>query len=415
MRSSPRYGLVNCLVLLVLGAGCAPEARRVATPPVERGRIVRVGLAIQSATLALRTRGGWDGRAGEARWSLPQGTLRVLAFPDRVVAIGADGVEHADARSVRFLPRDDGALLYVGDIPYRGAFEVRLDGGRLTLIETLGIESYLRGVVTWEIGVQPEEVRAAVEAQAVAARTYVQSRLGQFDAQGFDVFADERDQVYKGALRDDPTADRAIAATHGLVLESGGGLIQAYYSSTCGGYTSWIEHVWPKPAARYLVGQRDASGQGPSFCAASKHFRWTEAWSGAELERTLQETLPRTLQLPAGTRIGGLVDLRVADRDGSGRVLDLEVQTNQGTWHVRGDSIRWVLKPRDRGILRSLMFDLDVERGNDTVLRVVARGGGNGHGVGMCQMGALGMARVGYDRNAILAHYYPGTSLQRTD
>src|SRR5678816_1148676 len=94
---------------------------------------------------------------------------------------------------------------------------------------------------------------------------------------------------YKGALRDDPTADRAIAATHGLVLESGGGLIQAYYSSTCGGYTSWIEHVWPKPAAPYLRGHRDADGASGSFCAESPHFRWTETWTGADLQRTLQE------------------------------------------------------------------------------------------------------------------------------
>jgi stage II sporulation protein D len=131
------------------------------------------------------------------------------------------------------------------------------------------------------------------------------------------------------------------------------------------------------------------------------------------LERTLQETLPRVLRLPAGTRIGALIDLQVASRDPSARVLDLAVQASSGTFHVRGDSIRWVLRPRDRVLLRSLMFDLQLERDGKAIVRVVVRGGGNGHGVGMCQSGAIGMARAGHDVTNILQQYYPGTEVHR--
>jgi stage II sporulation protein D len=77
--------------------------------------------------------------------------------------------------------------------------------------------------------------------------------------------------------------------------------------------------------------------------------------------------------------------------------------------------MRWVLKPKERPLLRSTMFVLEVERRDGAIVRVAARGGGNGHGVGMCQTGALAMARSGYDRGAILARYYPGARLQHAD
>jgi stage II sporulation protein D len=383
--------------------------------PVREGREVRVGLAVRVADLVVTTRGAWRIRAGRERWVEPDGRLlRCLALSDRIVVTTADGVEHADRDVVQLDPETRDATLLVGDVPYAGRFVLRRHGSRLTLVGVFAVEEYLRGVVPWEIGWQSDAALAAVEAQAIAARTYTCARFGQFDSLGFDVFPDERDQVYRGHLRLDATADRAIAATRGLVLECDEVLIQAYYSSTCGGHTAWVERVWPKPAAVYLRGRRDAAGDGRSYCAGAKHFRWTEAWSGADLERTLQETLPRVLQLPTGTSIGGLLDLRITERDASARSLDLEVRATLGTWHVRGDAIRWALRPRDRPLLRSLMFELDIERSSGAIVRVIARGGGNGHGVGMCQMGALEMARRGFARDAILGHYYPGATIRRT-
>ena len=109
--------------------------------------------------------------------------------------------------------------------------------------------------------------------------------------------------------------------------------------------------------------------------------------------------------------MGALVDLRAVGRDSSGRVQTLEVETPQAIWRVHGDRIRWVLSPVGRTILRSILFEMDVERDDGNIVRVTVRGGGNGHGVGMCQMGAIEMARRGYDYQRILQHYYPYTSL----
>jgi stage II sporulation protein D len=408
-------------VLVLLEAGCGPPVRPVATSPEHTSlrrsaRTVRVGVAVGVERLSLRLRGAWQIEAGGLRRTLADGgTLRCAALGHDLVVSLEDGSELRDPRTAHLDPRGADARLEYDGVPYRGRFTIRYEDGRLTLVDLLDVEAYLQGVVTWEIGRLGADARAAVEAQAVAARTYTLAHLGHYDALGFDLYGDERDQVFKGDKRDDPVADAAIRATRGLVLENGGHLVHAYYSSTCGGHTSWIDHVWPKPAEAYLQGRRDADAGGRSFCSASKWFRWTEAWSGAELERTLQETLPRALQLPSADRVGALVDLRVLERDASARVLALEVRTTTGTYTVRGDSIRWVLRPHDRPLLRSIMFELEVERTGGAIVRVVARGGGNGHGVGMCQNGAIGMARAGYGVEAILQHYYPGTALRRRE
>jgi stage II sporulation protein D len=401
--------------LLVALAGCGPPAVRLPAP-VAHAQQVRVGLAVRVARVELRARGLWRVRAATNAMAIAPGALLLGSVRDGVVSLVADGVEIAtDARLIQLVPAEPAARLVVGEAPYAGQFELRQDAGLVTCIETLDIEAYLRGVVPFEIGRLAPEAQAAVEAQAIAARTYTLARIGWYAEQGFDVYADERDQVYKGELRHDDLADRAVHATRGQVLLYHGQLAQAYYSSTCGGFTAWIDKVWPKPAAAYLCGRRDAPPGGTSFCRDSRHFRWTEAWSGADLDRIVQETLPRALRLAAGTRIGTVTDVRVAERDASARVLDLQVQTTSGTYTVHGDTIRWVLRPRERPLLRSLMFDLQLERDGGAIVRVVVRGAGNGHGVGMCQSGAIGMARAGYDVRAILQHYYPGITVQRLD
>ena len=97
----------------------------------------------------------------------------------------------------------------------------------------------------------------------------------------------------------------------------------------------------------------------------------------------------------------------------SGRVAQLDITTAAGIYHLRGDRVRWVLVPASGkpAILRSARFELTVEMAGDRVRRVTAHGGGYGHGVGLCQVGALQMARSGYGVEAILSHYYPGATL----
>jgi stage II sporulation protein D len=301
-----------------------------------------------------------------------------------------------------------GANRYAGDLRL-----LRTPAGGLTLVNVVDLEVYLRGVVPWEIGRPQSDALAAVEAQAIAARTYAYEHLGRWEDLGFDVFDSVADQVYRGLTGTHPLTDRAVAETRGKVLVYRGHLVRAYYCSTCGGHTSTIEDVWPRDPADYLVGRRDAD-HGRSWCRESPHFRWTEAWTAKELGDQIRQHLAAELDTTlTPQQIGKLTGLQIVRRDASGRVQRLRIVTDRARFEVWGDRIRWVLRPvRGRfGILRSTLFDLEEIRREGRLGAVVVRGGGFGHGVGMCQTGALAMARHGRSAAEILRHYYRGAEI----
>jgi stage II sporulation protein D len=127
----------------------------------------------------------------------------------------------------------------------------------------------------------------------------------------------------------------------------------------------------------------------------------------------VRQTIPAALGVPAD-RVGDLVDVRVSGRTASGRVRRLDIVTSKGTIPVEGDRIRRVimLDLKSGRILPSTLFDVETVMSAGRVGRVSFVGGGNGHGVGMCQNGAIGMARKGYSYPMILGHYYPGGVVQ---
>ena len=205
--------------------------------------------------------------------------------------------------------------------------------------------------------------------------------------------------------------DRAVRETQGQVMLYDGQLVQAYYSSTCGGHTSAIEDVWLREPIPYLEGVRDAPREESSWCRESPHFRWTVAWSAKELGEVVRQYLPAEVDPGLGPReVGTLTGLRVLEYDRSGRVHRLQVQTDRGEWVVWGDRVRWLLRPvRGRfPSLRSALFRLEEYRDDEgDLIGVRLQGGGFGHGIGLCQTGALAMARAGNSARRILGHYYP--------
>jgi stage II sporulation protein D len=305
------------------------------------------------------------------------------------------------------------AFLQVNGRAYRGEIIVqpRATGG-LNVINAVHIEAYLRGVVPAELGRGAGVPDAALQAQAIAARSYTLYYLGRHAAEGFDLVDGPADQVYEGVAIETPGADAALRVTRGVVATHAGRPIRANYSSTCGGRTAASGSAWPGEDFPYLRSVRDQA-RGEDLCAASPHYRWTEEWPAESFEKRLLANLCQ--ELPAAQAAGPtkIKRLEIRDRTPSGRVGALAVHTDRGCFVVRGNRIRWVLQRADGQPLRSTILGKLERRSEGGHSRYVLHGSGYGHGVGLCQYGAMGLARRGASAGQILAHYYRGTTLTR--
>ena len=267
---------------------------------------------------------------------------------------------------------------------YRGTFE-RLDDGRI--VNVLDLEAYLCSVVPQEMPSSwPAE---ALEAQSICARTYVLQRSDPRRA--YDLVPSEVDQVYRGIATETPAGIAAVGATRGRVLAFGGGFAQIAYSSCCGGHTESSSDAWGSTEIPYL------QGVVCTWCSASSNYRWTASLVLEEIASRLSAMLPP---------LGRLTDVRIVDRDASGRARAFDLVTDRGDASVAGSAFRRAVGTR---VLRSLLL-ADVRRAPDGAALVVA-GAGLGHGVGFCQWGARGLALAGRAASDILSFYFPGTAI----
>jgi stage II sporulation protein D len=282
------------------------------------------------------------------------------------------------------------------------------------VVNRLGLEDYLRGVVPREVGSLSPRDHAAIEAQAVASRSYAVARLAAPRARSYDMSAGVADQVYGGADAERPASDAAVAATAGQVLRHDGRVADAPYHSTCGGSTAAPDEVWQEQfGAPYLrrVSDRDPAS-GRAYCELSPRFTWRRTLDGPAAGAAIARYLD-ALPAERGRSVGRVRGVRVGRRTPSGRVAELVLDTDAGARAVRGNQIRTALRGAGGEILHSTYFSVEsVAVGADgRVARLTLDGAGNGHGVGMCQWGAVGRARAGHDYRAILRAYYPGTTL----
>lgn len=415
--------LAAAALLASVAASCRPAGPPTTVPvrPLEREPVVRVGIAVGVKEVEVGSAAPFEitvTTTGEkVRARARESWVFAAAGPGKVVGRGPGGrsIGPTSALIRVQVPGGREPVLIAGK-PYRGGALIRLgNGGGVTAINVVELETYLLGVVPLEIGARPESELEAVKAQAVAARTYAVGHLGGRESLGFDFFATVADQVYGGSAAEHPTTSRAVRETAGEILTYRGNPILAYYHSTCGGRTAAIEEVWPRAPVPYLKSVSDEveGAKGRYYCETSNRFRWEVSWAGP----ALRETLARTLAARAGRSrpepIGSVRGIEVEGWTPSGRARRIVVETDAGRYTVTGDSIRRILEPAPGQMLNSTRFVLDAERVGGEVVALRARGGGWGHGVGMCQVGAMGRARAGQDYRKILATYYRGTELTR--
>ncbi|PZV12366.1 MAG: amidase [Leptolyngbya sp.] len=304
--------------------------------------------------------------------------------------------------------------------------------GTYTLVNSVPIETYLRGVVPHEIG--PRAPVAAIQAQTVLARTYALRNLRRFAIDDYELCADTQCQVYRGLTGTAPVADQAIVATQGQVLTYNNELADTLYSSTTGGVTAAFSDVWDGPDRPYLrpvvdtvyglwdINQYPLNSEEAvrRFIALDQGFnedtwqlfRWRNEGTLAEITADLKGYLGRRQHPLAG--FSQVMSLRVTERANSGRVQVVEVETDIGIVELRKDEIVRVLRPP-----RSLLFYLEPMYGTATegtaespLIGYRFVGGGWGHGVGMSQTGSYRLGDLGWGYQRILQFYYPGTTLQ---
>lgn len=295
---------------------------------------------------------------------------------------------------------------------YRGSLEISRSDSGFMVVNKLPMDSYLRGVVPLEIGNRTAAEFAAVQAQAVAARTYAYKHLNS--SRAFDMYATVQDQVYGGVDAEKPQSDSAITTTADVIVLYNGQPITTPYHSTCGGTTAGVSEVWyNQPDEPYLRPVSDRIPDSDHFyCDPSPRFSWVQSYNGSELRAVMEKYLATYTNAPK-TGLGRITDIRETGRTRSGRVEALIVQTESGNYTLRGNDIRFVLRDPKGAIMNSTFFSFAENKDGGEVSGLTINGRGYGHGIGMCQWGAIGRARAGQNFRTILETYYPGTTIGR--
>ncbi|MBY0489397.1 MAG: SpoIID/LytB domain-containing protein [Gemmatimonadaceae bacterium] len=427
-------GLFGALVVLA-GASwaCAPSLQPIGgTPPapapvvrgeanghLARDRQVLVALEGKAPVAPVTATGRWKidedgGRAGFVRgaggerWRVEQrgASLR----------IAGDGDDATPWRPGPFVarPSDGDSFLRYNGKRYRGELVFTATDSGILVVNRLPVESYLRGVVPLELGTRNPLDQAALEAQAIAARSYTYIRVPASEAvvpaSGWHVTASVTSQVYGGVDAEHPVVDGAVQATEGLVLRFGGLLVDAPYFSSCGGKTAGPKEAWRDAKEEpYLHPEDDTDPRtGKPYCDLSSRNSWTQEFDAG----LLTEAARRALQANGSRdpRPVTVTGVRIPERTPSGRAAALVIATDRGDIAVSARDIRYVLRDARGAMLPSTYFSVEREtRSRGALTGLTLRGVGNGHGVGMCQWGAIGRARAGADARTILRHYYPGT------
>ena len=303
---------------------------------------------------------------------------------------------------------------------YRGRLRLVASGqSKVQVINVVGIEDYLYGVVGAELYSKAPEEREALAAQAVAARTYAVQSLGKHGLEGFDVCATVHCQVYQGIERESDMIRTAVDMTRGQIMVYGGQPISAVYHASSGGVTAAAEQVWATRYSGYLRPVPDEV-KDPKTNTTVKlgqdrpGYDWEVTWEADELNGIFRRYLESELGIKVPPS-ASLQDVVVSKGDSLERVEELRIlykdeklppKEQDLEYHVGKDKIRWVLRKPDHQILPSTRFALQVDKNEDKLVKIKVTGQGNGHGVGLSQTGALHMSRLGYGYEEILSHYY---------
>lgn len=421
------------------------KKRQIAIPPQvisiieEREKIpdIRIGLAEKVAQFFIKTGDSFilanrDG--SESITGISQTILKIetsngviqIRTPDGMMIFSSSqpvtiSYKNPTATTILFDVDFGGGSFWAGreDRIFRGQIVIRLQKDGLTIINQVNIEEYLYSVVASEMS--PIWPAAALNAQAIAARTYAFANMGQYVSHGFDLWGTVISQAYNGVTSETPSTRAAVDNTRGQVLTFNNKPIAAFFTGNSGGYTENSQDIWgfslpylqavadpllpvrnellpPENLAEWLSNRPDSYSAQPKYSARSS-YRWTLWVPRLELE----------YRLNLGNHLGSITAIIPVGRGFTGVVKQVLVKGTRGEYLIKSDAIRTKL-----GGLRSNLFVVEPKLGVDGLPEIfIFNGAGWGNGVGMCQSGAAGMAAAGITTAEILKHYYPGTILEK--
>ncbi len=299
--------------------------------------------------------------------------------------ITIDGHEYL-SNKLKIIPLHD-ATIYLNDRRLRGEVDiVKGINENFLVINTIDLEKYIGGVLYHEIS--HHWPMGAIEAQAVAARTYALYRIEQSRGKDFDLTNDIYSQVYGGRTSERYRTNIAVTKTKGLVMKYNGKVLPAYYHATCAGHTEDARELWNEDLL-------PLKGITCPYCASSPHYTWKRNLRLKDIQDKLNAS---------GYHLDLIKEIAVVDRNESGRIRSLRITTRDGnTAAISGKDFRNIIGPNE---IRSNNYQI-VMLG----YYVDFLGRGWGHGVGLCQWGANFMAKDGYDFKQILKFYYPGVEI----
>lgn len=411
---------------------------------------VRVGIGrSQTAVEVTAPQGLYVIADGAIRWEVPAGQSVQLKLVNG--AIEVVGLADRFTGPVRLVPKEPGGTqnpITYQRKPYRGEIEVVLSkkDGKLSVVNVVNLEDYLKGVVPLEMPSKwPEE---ALKAQAVAARSYVLASLGGYKDEGFDVVDTTQSQVYGGIRAEVAATSAAVDATQGEVVIYKGKVATTFFHSSSGGHTENNETIFASKPVAYLRGVPDYDN-----LPGNDRYHWTYNFTADEFASKLKAanfavgevervspageigaagrpsqwritgsdgTVTLTaMQLRSALGVPGIVKTVDFTQGGMGNLTESYEEGDQ--FYVIGASGSQRITLDEVTVLGAggeteEMYEISA-LGSVGILDggIVVEGGGYGHGVGLSQWGANGMAQQGYTYREILAHYYQGTDIARLD
>jgi len=422
--------------------------------------ILRVGIFLDCKEITLKGDQGLEIYEIPTKKSLfvqkDNKSLKIIAEPK---GVKINNQSYKINQGIKVIPTGNG-FLQVEDKKYRGHIEINIHQSLLRVINVIEIEEYLYGVLKKEIS--PEWPAEALKAQAIAARTFALSNMNKYIEQGYHICATTNSQEYGGVFHEHPATNKAVNDTRGIVAIYEGEPINAVYHSDSGGYTENSEDVW----GSYVPYLRSISSEYEEIVTPPNH-QWN-------CSLTEQEILSKLNQ--QGLKLNAIEEIMVSDKTNAGRVKSVDIIGDHKKITLKTNDFRLFLGPKlirsslftvekkggstliknpkksestiatqDSNLEEKTISEILKEDRDFTIPELLAllnrpkgdlkppaiakaeveqievseeltftfHGRGNGHGVGLSQWGAYGMATLGYNYEAILKHYYQGIQLTK--